>query len=68
MFRYRVPEEFYDFAGDPDAHHNLIDDPEYQGEIEKMRNELRRWMIRTGDPAEKAFRNRDELNHLSEHF
>jgi len=66
MFRYRVPEEFYDFARDPDALHNLIDDPEYQAEIEKMRDELMRWMIRTGDPAEKAFRNRDELNHLSE--
>ena len=49
LFEHRVPEEFYDFASDPDGLHNLIDDPACAGEIAKMRTALRTRMERTGD-------------------
>jgi len=58
LFQYRVVEEFYDFANDPDALHNLIDDVKYKKDIEMMRKELLEWMKRTDDPALEALRNR----------
>lgn len=57
LFQYRVLEEFYDFKNDPDALTNLIDDPKYQKEINKLRSELLAWMEHTGDPALNAFQN-----------
>ena len=59
MFRYRVPEELYDLQRDPDCLENLIDRPEYQHEADRMRDILRRWMERTGDPLLPAFEHRD---------
>ena len=50
FFQYRVPEEFYDFEKDPDALCNLIDDPEYQEEIAKMRSILNSYMEKYKDP------------------
>lgn len=32
LFEHRVVEEFYDYAADPDALVNLVDDPRYQDE------------------------------------
>jgi N-sulfoglucosamine sulfohydrolase len=58
LFQYRVPEEFYDFAKDPNGLHNLIDDPAYQWEIERLRQALLAKMAGTGDPALAAFRQR----------
>ena len=58
MFKYRTVEEFYDFENDPDALNNLIDQPKYAEEIDKMRRQLLAWMQRTNDPALKALRNR----------
>jgi N-sulfoglucosamine sulfohydrolase len=58
LFLYRVPEELYDFRADPDALHNLVDDPDRQGELERLRNALEQWMVRTRDPALGAFRDR----------
>ncbi len=58
LFQYRVVEEFYDFQKDPDALHNLIDEPDYKEEINTLRNELLGWMKKTGDPALQAFENR----------
>jgi N-sulfoglucosamine sulfohydrolase len=58
LFQYRVLEEFYDFENDPDALHNLIDEPKYRKEIDKMRSELLEWMKRTGDPALNALKER----------
>ena len=58
LFLYRVPEELYDFQRDPDARHNLIDDPEYESELRSLRSALEAWMEATGDPALHAFRNR----------
>ncbi len=60
LFDYRVPEEFYDYEHDPDALHNLIDDPVYQDEINKLRTALEDWMVRTHDPALEAFRGRED--------
>lgn len=54
-FKYRVKEEFYDFKNDPDALHNLIDDPHYQNQIREKRKELKHWMKKTNDPLLKQF-------------
>jgi len=59
LFDHRVSEEFYDYQQDPDALHNLIDDPEYQDEIERHRKLLLNWMRRTGDHCLAAFANRE---------
>lgn len=64
FFQYRVVEEFYDFQKDPDALHNLIDEPNYKKEIEAMRKELLAWMKKTGDPALEAFENRSSPEAL----
>ena len=60
LFDRRVPEEFYDYEKDPDALHNLIDDPAYQAEINKLRGELLAWMKRTGDPMLECFSHRED--------
>ncbi len=54
FFLYRAPEEFYDYERDPNALHNLIADPEYRPEIERLRRMLREHMARTGDPLKVA--------------
>lgn len=38
---HRVPEELYDFAADPDALHNLIDDPAHDETRKTLRAEMR---------------------------
>jgi N-sulfoglucosamine sulfohydrolase len=58
LFQYRVPEELYDFANDPDALNNLVNDPAYAGQLDRMRGDLLDWMRRTGDPALEAFSGR----------
>jgi len=55
LFSNRVVEEFYDFENDPDALHNLIDDPTYQNEIEKMRETMKVYLKNTNDPILNAF-------------
>ncbi len=64
LFDHRVPEEFYDYERDPDARHNLIDDPAYKDELNKLRKELLAWMERTGDPMLECFRHRDDPQAL----
>lgn len=54
--RFRAPEELYDYEDDPDALHNLIDDPRYEPERARLRNELLAHMERTGDPQLASFR------------
>ncbi len=66
LFLYRVVEEFYDFEKDPDALLNLIEDPTYKIEIDRLRAALEAWMERTGDPALEAFRNRASPEALAE--
>ena len=49
-FRYRTPEELYDFQEDPDALNNLIDHPDHQARREAFRETLMGWMIEKEDP------------------
>ncbi|MFW6039154.1 MAG: sulfatase [bacterium] len=58
MFLYRVPEELYDFERDPDALKNLVDSPEHQDELNRLRSALAEWMGQTGDPAGEYFTER----------
>lgn len=60
LFEHRVLEEFYDFEKDPDALKNLIDAPEYQEDIGKMRAALTQRMKETQDPALEAFLGRGD--------
>jgi len=60
LFQYRMVEEFYDLENDPDALHNLIDDPAYADEVERLRGALADRMKRTGDPAWQALENRQD--------
>jgi N-sulfoglucosamine sulfohydrolase len=53
---HRVPEELYDFAADPDALHNLIDDPKFAQQCQSMRAELLAWMEKAADPLLENFR------------
>lgn len=64
LFEHRVLEEFYDFQEDPDGLNNLIDSPQHQDEIQKMRDALRARMEETGDPALDAFLNRNDPEKL----
>ena len=60
LFRYRVPEEFYDLRNDPDCLHNLIDQSEHAGTIAAMQQQLIDHMKRTSDPMLEAFLNRTD--------
>jgi len=56
MFEHRVPEELYDFASDPHALSNLISDPGYRHELDRMRRSMLAWMEQKDDPLLPAFR------------
>jgi N-sulfoglucosamine sulfohydrolase len=60
FFSFRVREEFYDFAADPNGLRNLIGDTRYTGEIQKLRSKLEDHLAGIGDPALEAFRQRDD--------
>ena len=64
LFQYRVVEEFYDFANDPDALNNLSKNPKYKKELDKMRKELLNWMKRTNDSAFEALENNNSSEAL----
>jgi N-sulfoglucosamine sulfohydrolase len=64
LFKHRVLEEFFDFENDPDGLRNLIDSPEHQDEIRKMRTALAERMKATGDPALEPFLGRDDPKKL----
>jgi N-sulfoglucosamine sulfohydrolase len=51
FFSYRQLEELYDFSVDPDALHNLIDDPVYASVAERLRGELQAHLKATNDWA-----------------
>ena len=40
LYKFRVPEEFYDWKEDPDGLNNLADDPAYAAELKKFRNKM----------------------------
>jgi N-sulfoglucosamine sulfohydrolase len=56
FFLFRTPEEFYRVKEDPNELHNLIDEQQYAGQIEAMRQKLTAEMQRTEDPLLETFR------------
>ena len=64
LFEHRVLEEFFDFEKDPHALNNLIDDPAYREEIQKMKAALLTRLRKTNDPALEAFQNLDDPKQL----
>ena len=65
LFEHRVVEEFYDYEHDPDALHNLIDNPKYQQEVNAMRAAMEQWMRATHDHALQPFLQRDNPEALA---
>jgi N-sulfoglucosamine sulfohydrolase len=66
LYKHRVPEEFYDFKNDPDALNNLIDNPAYEAEINKLRARMAELMEKYHDPALEAFKNREKPGAIGE--
>lgn len=60
LYRYRVPEELYNWQEDPDGLNNLVNDPAYADELKKLRGKMLEMMQRYHDPAYDAYRNRGE--------
>ncbi len=65
FFQFGVREEFYDYENDPDALHNLIDDPKYQDQIALHRKVMEKFMRDSNDHMLDAFRNREDDAKLS---
>lgn len=61
FFRRRPLEEFYDIKKDPECLNNLISDPKYSNAIKKKRDELEKWMKKSGDPLLYIFEHRDNI-------
>jgi N-sulfoglucosamine sulfohydrolase len=57
LFQHRVPEELYDYSVDPDGLVNLIDNPDLQQEIQRLKELLHAEMQRTDDPLLRDFEN-----------
>ena len=55
FYLHRTPEELYHYSSDPDALHNLADDPAHENELEKMRDTLLQHLKDTEDPVLPAF-------------
>lgn len=55
LFTFRVREELYDFAADPDALQNLIDDPAHAAAAERLRDLLANRLAANGDWAAAMF-------------
>jgi len=60
LYKYRVPEEFYNFKVDPDGLNNLVNDPAYAHELDKFRKKMLTTMKKYNDPAYEAFRDRND--------
>ena len=58
LYKYRVPEELYDFKNDPDGLVNLINDPFFKAEKERLKTLLFREMRRSKDPLKSEFEKR----------
>lgn len=55
LFRYRVPEEFYNLKNDPDCLHNLVHDKAYAKKIQQYKAQLKQWMQKYHDPMLPIF-------------
>ena len=60
LFQHGVPEEFYNYENDPDALHNLINDPRYADQLNEHRAAMRDFMKRSNDPMLSVFDQRDD--------
>lgn len=60
LYKYRVPEEFYDFKNDPNALVNLANDPAYSEELNAFRQQMLVMMEKYRDPAFQTFKDRNE--------
>ncbi len=60
LYQHRVVEELYDVQNDPDCLVNLIDSPQHQRELGRLRAALDASMFETGDHMLEVFRNRDD--------
>ncbi len=49
MWIAKPPEEFYDTQTDPLELDNIIDSPKYQDNVDRLRRDLKKWMIQTRD-------------------
>ena len=58
LYKFRVPEELYDFTSDPDGLVNLIDDPDVQAEKQRLKGLLHAQMKGSDDPLADEFRDR----------
>ena len=65
LFQHRVPEELYDYENDPDAMHNLIDDPNHANQLSELRAEMKQIMQRSNDPLLAVFEKRDDPEFVS---
>lgn len=48
-------EELYDLVFDPNENHNLAGEQAYAEVLSDLKNRLRDWMVRTGDPMNKGY-------------
>lgn len=67
FFQHSVPEEFYDYENDPDALHNLIDEPDYQDQLNRHRAAMYSRMKNSNDPLLEVFENRDDPKFVSDY-
>lgn len=65
VFLHRTVEELYDFHKDPDALHNLANDPAHATDLKRMQDTLEQWMVHTADPALDAFKLRHDPEALA---
>ena len=69
LYKFRVPEELYDVAADPDCLNNLMT-AEHRAALGRLRKQLERWMVKTDDPLLETFRRRttpSSANQSSKH-
>lgn len=60
LFKYRVPEEYYDVKNDPHGLNNLADDPAHAAQLRQFRNKMLEMMTQYNDPAYAAYRDRNK--------
>ena len=52
MAEQKPPEELYDLQNDPYELNNLAEDPAYQQQLKRMRDQLEQWMVSTNDKGD----------------
>ena len=60
LYKYRVPEEFYNLKEDPDGLRNLANDPAYAEQLNHFRPKMLEMMKKYDDPAYEAYRDRNQ--------